>query len=257
MNRCALSFLSKKLFASYLLVRRVIVSLFICFENMLCACEKHLYTNLQIKPSGIFSHVRKEKKKGVVGATLAKRKQQKLNTRVLKNPSNRLIEIVYRRLPQRIVSRFVGRISWRFLVVLFIDILILSVATQVMSLVQINKTFTNVGSVKVEGVGVYLDAGFTNKVASINWGAIKPSSSVTTVVYIRNEATSPVTLSMAASNWNPTSASSYLSLNWNYGGQTLNVGASVQVVVTLSISASVNGITSFSFDITITASAST
>ena len=221
---------------------------------MLCACEKHLYIYLQIKPSDIFSRVRKEKKKGVVGATLARRKHIRLNTRVLKNTFHRLVEIVYRRLPQRIVSRFVGKISWRFLVVLFIDILILSVATQVMSLVYINKTITNVGSVKVEGVVVYFDASFTNKVTSINWGAIKPGSSVTTVVYFRNEANFPVTLSMATSNWNPTSASSYLSLNWNYDGQTLNVGASVQVVFTLSISASVNGITNFNFDITITAS---
>jgi hypothetical protein len=118
----------------------------------LCACEKHLYTHLQIKPSDIFSRGRKEKKKGVVGATLARRIQLRLNTRVLQNTCHSLVEIVYRRLlgvpaslhlvirlPQKFVSRLVGRISWYFLVVLFIDILILSVATQVMPIVQINQ----------------------------------------------------------------------------------------------------------------------
>jgi hypothetical protein len=122
-----------------------------------------------------------------------------------------------------------------------------------MSFVQINKTITNVGSVKVEGVGVYLDADLTNRVSSIDWGVIAPGSSVTRIICIRNEGGSPATLSMATSNWNPTSASSFMNLNWNYGGQTLNVGASVQVVFNLSVSASANGITSFSFDITITA----
>lgn len=81
-----------------LLVQTVIIILLFCFENMLCACEKHLYTYLQIKPSDIFSRGRKEKKKGVVGATLARRIQLRPNTRVLKNPCHSLVEIVYRRL---------------------------------------------------------------------------------------------------------------------------------------------------------------
>jgi len=58
---------------------------------------------------------------------------------------------------------------------------------------------------------------------------------------------------MTTSNWNPSSASSYMTLSWNYGGQTLAVNEVKQVKFTLAVSSSITGITSFSFDITIAA----
>jgi hypothetical protein len=56
---------------------------------------------------------------------------------------------------------------------------------------------------------------------------------------------------MNATNWNPSNASDYISLSWDYGGQLVNPGELIPVIFTLSISESVEGITSFSFDITI------
>jgi hypothetical protein len=61
------------------------------------------------------------------------------------------------------------------------------------------------------------------------------------------------TLSKVAQNWNPSSASSYMTLNWNYAGQTLSVNQALQVRLTLVVSSTVSGITNFSFDIIITA----
>jgi len=116
-----------------------------------------------------------------------------------------------------------------------------------------NKTVSNSGSVKGVGVGVYSDQSCTNAISSINWGMLDPGSNANKTVYIRNEGNTPATLSMSTSNWNPTNASSYLTLSWNYGGQTLSANQVVQVKLTLSVSASIKGITNFSFDITITA----
>jgi len=116
-----------------------------------------------------------------------------------------------------------------------------------------NRTVTNSGSVKAVGVGVYWDQACTNAVSSISWGAIDPGTNVNKTVYIRNEGNSAVTMTMTTSNWNPASASTYMTLIWNYGGQTINVNQVVQVKLTLTVSSSVTGITNFTFDITITA----
>jgi len=131
----------------------------------------------------------------------------------------------------------------------------LSMLTQVMSSMQTNTKISNQGALKTVGVGVYWDSGLTNKVSSIDWGILEPGSNVNKTVYIRNEGNAAATLSMTTSNWNPSNASNYLTLTWNYGGQTLNVNEAIQVKFTLSASSSVTGITNFSFDITITASA--
>jgi hypothetical protein len=120
--------------------------------------------------------------------------------------------------------------------------------------VQTSKTLSNSGSVKGVGVGIYQYQNCTSPVTSINWGMLNPGASVNDTVYIRNEGNTPATLSMTTSNWSPSNASSYITLNWNYGGQTLSVSQVIPVKFTLSVSSSISGITSFSFSITIVGS---
>ena len=129
--------------------------------------------------------------------------------------------------------------------------LTLSLAGEVFSAVQTSKKVTNSGTITAVGVGVYSDSGCTKPLSSIDWGMLEPGSTTDKTCYIRNEGNSASTLSMSTSNWNPSTASSYMTLSWNYGGQSINPNAVVQVKFTLSVSASINGITSFSFDITI------
>ena len=124
----------------------------------------------------------------------------------------------------------------------------------VMSAVQSSRTISNAGSVKAIGVGVYWDQACSNPVTSISWGTIDPGSSVNKTVYIKNTGNNAATLSLTTSNWSPSNASSYMTLSWDYNGQPINVNAVIQVKLTLSVLSSVSGITSFSFDITITAS---
>jgi len=118
-----------------------------------------------------------------------------------------------------------------------------------------SKTVSNTGSVNAVGVGVYLEKTCTTSVSEIKWGFMYPGSSADKTVYIRNEGNTAATLSMAKSNWVPSSASQFMTLNWNYTtGQTLNANEVIPVKFTLSVSSSITGITNFSFDITITAS---
>ena len=132
--------------------------------------------------------------------------------------------------------------------------LALSLVGQVLSAVQTSRTVPNAGAVKAIGVGVYWNNECTNPLSSIDWGVLEPGSSKNVTCYIRSEGNSVSTLSMNASNWNPSNASSYMTLSWDYGGQSINPDDVVQVTFTLSVDASIEGITSFSFDITIVGS---
>jgi hypothetical protein len=139
-------------------------------------------------------------------------------------------------------------------VALVVYVLALSLLSPVMSATSTSRTLSNSGSVKGIGVGIYQYSNCTSSVTSFNWGTLDPGATVNRTVYIRNEGNAPATLSKTQSNWSPSNASSYITLNWNYAGQTLSVNQVLQVKFTLVVSSSISGITNFSFDITITAS---
>jgi hypothetical protein len=120
------------------------------------------------------------------------------------------------------------------------------------SLLTASRTLPNSGNVTAVGVGVYWDSSCTNETSTINWGTLAPNSTKSVTLYIKNNGTVGVALSMATSGWNPAGAASYLSLSWNCTSYSLYHGNVVAAYLTLSVSPSVSGITSFSFDITIT-----
>jgi len=132
-------------------------------------------------------------------------------------------------------------------------VLVLSLAGQASSANQTTRSVPNTGAVEAIGVGVYWDNECTNRLSSIDWGVLEPGSSKHVTCYIQNEGSSASTLSMYMSNWSPSNASDYLSLSWDYGGQSIDVDRVVQVTFTLSVDANIEGITNFSFDITIAA----
>jgi len=119
--------------------------------------------------------------------------------------------------------------------------------------ITMNNT-TNVSAVEANGVGVYWDSNCSNKVSSIEWGTLQPGSLKNIAVYIRNEGEKPMYLMLSEANWNPSKAFQYLNLKWNYPGQRMNPGETLKTTLTLSVSRYIEGISSFSFDIVITAS---
>ena len=126
------------------------------------------------------------------------------------------------------------------------------VGSTAFALLSFSKTLSNTGNVKAVGVGVYKDIGCSQVLSSIDWGALAPGSSSNYTAYIRNEGTVAVSLSKTTGNWNPTTAAGNMTLSWNRDGYILSSNAVVQATLTLSVSSSVTGISSFSFDITIT-----
>ncbi len=114
-----------------------------------------------------------------------------------------------------------------------------------------NRTISNNGTIRAVGVGVFWDPACTNETSSINWGLLAPGSTATTVLYVRNNGTVSVSLSAAFGNWNPSGASLYLTPGWNSTGYVLGKGQVVAAALSLTVSASITGITNFSYDITI------
>jgi uncharacterized repeat protein (TIGR01451 family) len=115
-------------------------------------------------------------------------------------------------------------------------------------------TISNSGSINAVGVGVYADSGCTTVLSTISWGGLNPGNVDTYTMYVKNTGNVALTLNMTVSNWSPTSASSYITLTWNQEKTVLSAGQVATAIVTLSVSSSITGITSFSFTITITGS---
>ena len=102
------------------------------------------------------------------------------------------------------------------------------------------------------GISAYWDKDCTKEVSSINWGTMEPGVKNDKTIYLRNEEDSTITLSLATKNWSPVDASDYITLNWNYNGETVSPRNVLQTILTLLVSPKIKGITSFNFDIFIT-----
>jgi hypothetical protein len=107
------------------------------------------------------------------------------------------------------------------------------------------------GSIKGINIGLYSDQACTTPLESIQWGMLEPGATTNQTAYIRNEGDTNTTLTMIVSNWKPTNSSNHIGLNWNYNGQILAVNRVIQITFILRISENIQGITNFSFDITI------
>lgn len=111
------------------------------------------------------------------------------------------------------------------------------------------------GVITTENLGVYSDSACTQKITSINWGNIPPSTSLTKTVYIKNTGTTALTLRLTKTNWSPTTANGPVALTWNRESTVLAANQVTTATLTLSTSSSISGITTFSMNIVISGSA--
>jgi hypothetical protein len=128
--------------------------------------------------------------------------------------------------------------------------LILTVTTA--GLLSVSQSVSSTGTVTAINVGVYSDSSCTQALTSIDWGTISPGNSVTKIIYVKNTGNSQITLGMTKTGWNPTSANGPITVTWNKEGTTLSVGQYIAATLTLSVSSSISGITTFSVNIVIT-----
>jgi hypothetical protein len=130
----------------------------------------------------------------------------------------------------------------------------LSLVSQAFPASQASKTLSSSGSIEIQttvGLGVYANPQCTTPLTTLSWGTLQPGGSQNLVCYIKNEGNTPTTLTMYASNWSPTSAATYLDLNWNYDSNPIDVDVVIQITFTLTVSPDIEGITTFGFDVTV------
>jgi predicted membrane channel-forming protein YqfA (hemolysin III family) len=116
----------------------------------------------------------------------------------------------------------------------------------------VTQTFSNTGTINAIGVGVYSNSACTTVLSSVSWGTLNPGDTPTQTIYVLNNGTIPETLTMTYGSWSSSSAESYITLTWNQQNTTLASGSVATAVLTLNVSSAISGVTSFSFDITIT-----
>ena len=119
--------------------------------------------------------------------------------------------------------------------------------------INVSVSINSSGSIAASpNIGVYSNSACTTLLTTISWGSPSPGGTVTQTVYVKNtQGTASLTLSMTASNWNPTSANGPLTVTWNQQGTVLAPGQSTAATLTLKVSSSIAGITTFSVQISI------
>jgi len=133
----------------------------------------------------------------------------------------------------------------------------LSFVSQTFPQNQTHKTLPSTGNIQIQttaGLGIFQNSQGTTPLTSLSWGTLEPGQSQTITCYIKNEGNTPTTLSLQTANWNPTSAQNYLTLSWNYNNQAIDPNQTIQITITLDVDSNIQGITDFSFDITIVGS---
>jgi hypothetical protein len=114
-----------------------------------------------------------------------------------------------------------------------------------------NQSLNSIGTITTSpNIGVYSDSACTTPITSLNWGSIAAGGTSTQTVYLKNIGTGSMTIGMTTSGWSPTTATTYLAITWNKEGIVLSAGQSAAATLTLTVSTSTTGITSFSNTIT-------
>ncbi len=116
------------------------------------------------------------------------------------------------------------------------------------------RSIPSTGLVLAVNLGVYADAGCSVNLTAIDWGSLYPGDSASRTVYVKNSGNTAIVLAMSTNGWNPAIAEGQLSVSWDKGGASLGSGESTAAVLTLSVSASVHDVTSFSVYVTISGS---
>jgi len=107
------------------------------------------------------------------------------------------------------------------------------------------------GKVRTVGVEMYSDSSLNNPLSSIDWGTLEPGANKNVECYIQNTGKTATILTLETGNWTPPETATYITLTWDYNGQTLKIDEMIRITLILTISGNIQGVTGFFFDIII------
>jgi len=127
--------------------------------------------------------------------------------------------------------------------------LILTSTTVVYAAGVVVRRIPSSGRIMVVGIEAYWDEACTQPVSEILWGTLEPGESANSTFYIVNTGNTALTLHLRTASWSPPEAETFISLTWDSEGSSLEAGAERLVNLTLTISAIIGDVDSFTFDI--------
>ena len=130
----------------------------------------------------------------------------------------------------------------------------LSLVSQAFPENQSSIKFSNTGSIAIQttpGIGVYSNSDCSNDLTSLPWGTLSPGESNSITCYFKNEGDIATTLFLTVENWSCTGAETYLTVEWDYDGTSIEPNQTIPITLTLSVNQDIQGVESFSFDIII------
>jgi len=140
-------------------------------------------------------------------------------------------------------------------IVVILTIVACALVATTFAAITINQNLASSGTIAAgPNVAVFSNSGCTTALTSISWGSIEAGGSATQTIYVENTGGSSMTLSISVGSWSPSTAGTYITISWTNQGAIVAAGTSVPVVLTLTVSSSVTGITSFSNTITVSGS---
>jgi hypothetical protein len=136
--------------------------------------------------------------------------------------------------------------------VIALTIAALALTLTTAAILSANQTVPLNGAINAVNLGVYSDSECTQTATALNVGTLSPGGTATQTIYIKNTGNIPETLTMTTNNWNPTNASTSLTLTWNRQNTVLSAGLSIQATLTLTAASNTGSLTTFSCDVTLT-----
>ena len=121
--------------------------------------------------------------------------------------------------------------------------------------ITINQNLSSGGTITAgPNLGVYSTSACTgSQMTSISWESVEAGGSASQTIYIEDTGATQMSPSITISNWSPSGVNTYISITWSTLPAEIQPGVSnaIAVTLTLTVSSSITGITTFSNSITI------
>ena len=117
----------------------------------------------------------------------------------------------------------------------------LPIALHVQGLLTIQRTIPGKGQVVTANLHIYWNAECTQIASEIDWGQLRPGDIATKSVFAKNTGDVKINHSFSITNRSPSTASSCISLSWNYTGALVQPNQAIPIKLRLEVSWSISG----------------
>jgi hypothetical protein len=86
---------------------------------------------------------------------------------------------------------------------------------------QASGRFGSSGKIVAIGLQVFEDAALTHLATDVDWGELAAGNTAAVTLWVKNNGTVPIILSLSAEDWTPLIAQQYITFTWNYAPGTV------------------------------------